>query len=150
MDSNDSQPLSPRVLREMARRRLGQGLTDVSSCTVKYTQSLVSELELHQEELRIQNEELQQARDRLEIAREIAQTRYRDLFERAPMGYLLLDTKGRIQEANRAANSLLAPGTDLVGHDPASFIRPFAERHFRHLSNAQPVPPPSRYRAARF
>ncbi|WP_290783688.1 EAL domain-containing protein [Halomonas sp.] len=122
MDSNDLQPLSPRALRDLAHRRLRQGLTDVSSYTATYTQSLVSELELHQEELRIQNEELQRARDRLEIAREIAQTRYRDLFERAPMGYLLLDAKGRIQEANRAANTLLAPGTDLAGHDLSAFV----------------------------
>ncbi|CAM3384017.1 putative bifunctional diguanylate cyclase/phosphodiesterase [Halomonas lysinitropha] len=119
---NNNQPLSPRALREAAHRRLRQGLTDVSSSTVTCIQSLVSELELHQEELRIQNEELQQARDRLEIAREIAQTRYRDLFERAPMGYLLLDAKGCIQEANRAANALFAPGTDLVGHDLFAFV----------------------------
>ncbi|MEQ6918589.1 putative bifunctional diguanylate cyclase/phosphodiesterase [Halomonas aquatica] len=97
-------------------------MTSVASYNETYTQSLVSELELHQEELRIQNEELKQALDRVEIAREIAQSRYRDLFEHAPMGYLLLDAKGGIHEANRAASSLLAPGTDLVGHDLSAFV----------------------------
>ena len=122
MNNNPQPPLSPKALREAAHRRLHRGLTDVSSCTATYIQSLVSELELHQEELRIQNEELKQALNRLEIAQEVAQTRYRDLFERAPMGYLLLDAKGCIQEANQAAESLLAPGTDLLGHNLSAFV----------------------------
>ena len=57
----------------------------------------------HQQELRIQNEELQQARNQLESARD----RYRNLFEQAPVGYLLLDQKGRIRDANHPATELL-------------------------------------------
>lgn len=122
MDHNNPQPLTAEALREAARNSLSQGLTDVSNWAGADIQSLVSELELHQEELRIQNEELQQTRDRLENAREIAQSAYRDLFEQAPMGYLLLDSKGRIQEANLAATRLLAPGTDLTGQLLSSFV----------------------------
>lgn len=119
MDPHDPK-LSPEELREAARDRLGPGPTDVSGWTGADTQSLVAELELHQEELRIQNEALQQARDRLEIARD----RYRNLFEQAPVGYLILDGEGRIREANRAAVDLLAPGTDPAGRLLSAFVAP--------------------------
>ncbi|BBI62021.1 hypothetical protein HSBAA_33270 [Vreelandella sulfidaeris] len=88
MDQKYPQPLSPEALRKAARDSLCHELTDVSNWTGEDIQSLVSELELHQEELRIQNEELLQTRDRLDNAREMAQKSYRDLFELAPMGIL--------------------------------------------------------------
>ncbi|OOC09580.1 putative bifunctional diguanylate cyclase/phosphodiesterase [Thioalkalivibrio halophilus] len=118
MDHDDPKPLPPEALREAARQRLGRGLTDISERTDADTRALVAELELHQEELRIQNEVLQQARDHLETARD----RYRDLFQQAPMGYLILDDEGRIREANRAATELLAPGTDVTDQPLSAFV----------------------------
>ncbi|MDZ7811245.1 MAG: EAL domain-containing protein [Arhodomonas sp.] len=120
MDPHDPKQLSPGELREAARDRLGPGPTDVSGWTGADTQTLVAELELHQEELRIQNEALQQARDRLETARD----RYHDLFEQAPVGYLILDGEARIRETNRAAVDLLAPGTDPAGRPLSDFVAP--------------------------
>ncbi|MDR5898504.1 EAL domain-containing protein [Halomonas vilamensis] len=48
--------------------------------------------------------------------------RYRQLFEQAPLGCLLLDGDGRIREANRAATDLLSPGTDLTGYYLPTFM----------------------------
>ena len=135
MDDHNTQLLTPEALREAARHSFNQGLTDVSNWTGSDIQSLVSELELHQEELRIQNEELQQTRGRLETAR----NSYRDLFEQAPMGYLLLDAKGHIRKANLAATHLLAPGTDLVGHLLSAFVATESQdalyQHLRALAS---------------
>jgi PAS domain S-box-containing protein len=67
-------------------------------------QQALEELQVVEEELRQQNEELAIARELVELERQ----RYQDLFEFAPDGYLVTDTAGIIQEANRAAATLLA------------------------------------------
>lgn len=67
-------------------------------------QLALEELQVVEEELREQNEELAVARELVELERQ----RYQDLFEFAPDGYLVTDTAGIIQEANRAAAILLA------------------------------------------
>ena len=53
------------------------------------------------------------------------QTRYADLFNRAPAGYGTLDANGRILEANPALSSLLGESPDALLHEPFSrFIFP--------------------------
>lgn len=69
---------------------------------------LVHELQVHQVELELQNEELSQARDALEEARD----QYRDLYDRAPAGYLTLDAKGIIRRANLSMARMLATDRD--------------------------------------
>jgi PAS domain S-box-containing protein len=66
--------------------------------------SALEEIETVEEELRRQNEDLLIVRETLEIERH----RYRELFERAPDGFLLTDCLGTIREANQAAAELLA------------------------------------------
>lgn len=61
------------------------------------------ELNVAEEELRSSNEELTVTREAVELERQ----RYRDLFEFAPDGYLVTDTTGMIQDANRAVAKLL-------------------------------------------
>jgi PAS domain S-box-containing protein len=63
----------------------------------------LQEIEVVEEELRRQNEELVAAREELEIERH----RYRDLFDLAPIGYVVTDAAGVIQEANLSATRLL-------------------------------------------
>jgi PAS domain S-box-containing protein len=63
----------------------------------------LEELQVAEEELRQQNEELAAAREAVEAERQ----RYQELFEFAPDGYLVTDVEGTIQEANRAAATLL-------------------------------------------
>ncbi|MBN3896914.1 MAG: PAS domain S-box protein [Nostoc sp. NOS(2021)] len=67
-------------------------------------QQALEELQVVEEELRQQNEELAVARELVELERQ----RYQDLFEFAPDAYLVTDVAGIIQEANKAAATLLA------------------------------------------
>lgn len=79
----------------------------------------LEELWRTEDELRRQNEELTGARQTLEAERR----RYQDLFDFAPDGYLATDPEGNIQEANRAAGTLLAvPPQNLVGASLPGFV----------------------------
>ncbi|MFA9459811.1 PAS domain-containing sensor histidine kinase [Thiohalorhabdus sp. Cl-TMA] len=100
-------------LRNRARQRLGAQGVDVSELSSEDIQAVVEELHIHQEELAIQNEELQEVQVELSEARD----RYWDLFQHAPVGYLILDGQGCIREANFRATELL------------SITRSYAEGH---------------------
>jgi PAS domain S-box-containing protein len=63
----------------------------------------VEELAVAEEELRQQNEELRSVQSELVAKRK----EYEDLFELAPVGYVITDEKGIIKDANRAAQQML-------------------------------------------
>ena len=65
--------------------------------------ALVHELQVHQIELEMQNEELQHAY----VAAQEASENYYDLFDFAPVGYLLWNAEGRILAVNLAGAALL-------------------------------------------
>ena len=64
---------------------------------------LIYELRVHQIELEMQNDELQRSERELERARE----RYRMLFDRAPVAYLILSPDGVIRDMNETAEQFL-------------------------------------------
>ena len=64
---------------------------------------LIYELQVQQIELEMQNVELKRLQHSLEVARE----KYQNLFDRAPVGYLTLDQKGKIVESNLRMASML-------------------------------------------
>jgi PAS domain S-box-containing protein len=71
---------------------------------------LLQELEASLEELRVAEEELAQQEEALEMAElsvKLAHAHYRELFEFAPLGYIVTDLNGVIIEANRTAIELL-------------------------------------------
>ena len=64
---------------------------------------LLHELQVHQIELEMQNRELREAREQIEEARD----RYAELYDFAPVGYMILDEKGVITEINLTGASML-------------------------------------------
>jgi PAS domain S-box-containing protein len=88
-----------RELRRQATQRLQGRHGKVVDMPAADVATLVHELEVYQVELEVQNEELRRAQ--LELA--AAMERYRDLYDRAPVGYLTLDADGIVLQANGAA-----------------------------------------------
>jgi PAS domain S-box-containing protein len=92
-------------------------------------QSVVHELEVHQVELEMQNEELQRAQQELEAYGE----KYFDLYDLAPVGYVTLNEKGIIVEANITAAALLGKErSDLVRQPLSRFIFGEDQDLYRH------------------
>jgi PAS domain S-box-containing protein len=79
----------------------------------------IEELSVTGQELQAQTVELSATRRALEAERE----RYQQLFEAAPVAYLVTDPTARIQEANRAAAALLGvPQRFLTGKPLAAYV----------------------------
>lgn len=75
-------------------------------------EGLLHNLHVHQVELEMQNRELREAQERLEAV----SSRYADLYDFAPVGYLTLGPQGNIREINLTGAALLgAPRERLVG-----------------------------------
>jgi PAS domain S-box-containing protein len=86
------------------------------------------ELQVAEEELHVQTEELSASRMLLEGER----LRYRELFEHAPVPYLVTDPQGVIIDANRAAAMFLRVGPDYLRGKPlVVFVSPARRRAFR-------------------
>ena len=108
--SNDLTAL--HQLRQQAEAALQQMPSGVIESPEEDPQRLIYELQVHQAELAIQNEELR--RRQLELA--AARDKYAALYDFAPVGYVTLDTRGTILEANLTAATLLGvPRRILVG-----------------------------------
>ena len=94
---------SGMTFRKEAERRLKSGLLRPEEIPAEDTQRLIHELQVQQIELEMQNQELRRAKAELEESR----TRYVDLYDFAPVGYLTFDKDGLILEANLAASTQL-------------------------------------------
>ena len=93
-------------LRRRAEERFGARRADANAGETHMapeTHRLLHELQVHQIELEMQNEELQRAR----IEVEEGLSRYTDLYEFAPVGYLTLNRVGEIQQVNLTGARLL-------------------------------------------
>ena len=97
-------------LRRRAEDRLqADSMKGAAPLTEADTQRLVYELQVHQIELEMQSEELWQSRAEAEAGLE----HYIELYDFAPVGYLILDRDGTIRKANFAGAELL--GVDRSG-----------------------------------
>lgn len=87
---------------------------------------LLHELQVHQVELEMQNRELREARALIEEARD----RYAELYDFAPVGYVVLDERGLITEINLT-------GASMLGKERSNIIgRPF----FGYLNHQDVTP----------
>ena len=83
------------------------------------TLRLLHELQVHQVELEMQNEELRRSHAEMDALQE----RYRNLYDKAPVGYCTLSVQGIVMEANLTAAALLGvPRAALVGRHFSSFV----------------------------
>jgi len=88
-------------LRQRAERAL-DALDITPEISVSNIEDMVHELRVYHTELEIQLEDLRSANEQLTAARE----RYADLFNFAPVGYVVTDTHGHIEEMNLTAQVL--------------------------------------------
>ena len=96
----------PAELRKLAE----QQLVFRSDALINDEKRLLHELQVHQIELELQNEALQNAliqADEARSAAELAQERYTELFDFAPMAYFILDADDVIQKTNFSGAKLL-------------------------------------------
>ena len=89
------------------------------------------ELRLRQIELEVQNEELRRA----QLAAEVARAHYRELYDLAPAGYLVVEDDGRIVEVNRCAAALLGAAEQqaLLNQPLTQFILHEDQDHLHRL-----------------
>jgi diguanylate cyclase (GGDEF)-like protein/PAS domain S-box-containing protein len=133
-DWNEEDLVTPSA--DLRRRAESQLVADESlsgdNSMSEPTKQLIHELRVHQIELELQNEELRRTQAALERSR----TRYFELYDLAPAGYLTLSEEGRIQEVNLAAAKLLNSSRNALIDTPLTqFIVPDDQDiyyHFRH------------------
>ncbi|CRI64384.1 Diguanylate cyclase with PAS/PAC sensor (modular protein) [Thiocapsa sp. KS1] len=112
---------SARLRREAEARLPTSDAPAPPALAPEEAERLIHELQVHQIELELQNDELLRTQEALETAR----SRYFDLYDLAPIGYLTLTEEGMIREANLAAATLLeTPRVGLVGRPLTRFILP--------------------------
>lgn len=97
---------------------------------------LINELSIHQIELELQNEELTKLQDELNLTL----SKYYDLFENAPIGYISLDSDLKIIETNKTfAEFLQMSKAELIGRDFSKFVAPESQDnlhfHFNIVKN---------------
>lgn len=111
MNSSDLRKRAEEVLKKSARE-----IEDIPSMNLK---ELIHELHTYQIELEMQNDELAKANAKI-LQSEL---KYSNLYHNAPYGYLTLDSKRTIVEANQTASTLLGVKRDLLlGNNVTTFI----------------------------
>ena len=110
----------PASLRRRAEDILSQGQAPEQAFTPEETTLLCHELAVIHTALLAQNEELVVSQARLEAARQ----RLERIFADSPLGYLVLDPDGRVQEASRRAQDLFAFPRQMAGLELSRFLLP--------------------------
>ena len=123
---------SAQGLRQRAEEqyRMNKGTTS-QPLTPEETEYLLQELRVHQIQLEMQNEELRRAHEELDAS----QSRYFNLYDMAPVGYLTISAKRMIKEVNLTAATMLGVVRDLLVKEPIGTILPMEGQHlfYQHL-----------------
>ncbi len=97
-------------LRNRALKTLDSEQINAKDLSQEELQKIVEELQVYQIELKMQNEELRDSQSQLELSRQ----KYFNLFEQAPLGYLVIDEAGIVQEANLKAAELFCKNRERI------------------------------------
>jgi len=117
-----------QALRQRAERTL-DAIDAVPEIHVGEIEDMVHELRVYHTELEFQLEDLRKANEQLTAAKE----RYANLFNFAPIGYVVTDTHGTIQEMNLTAEVLFGiEANDWQGRPLAELLHP-DERETYHI-----------------
>jgi PAS domain S-box-containing protein len=91
--------------------------------------ALLHEVRVHQAELEMQNEALRDAQNELAASN----ARFKDLFQHAPVGYIIADTTTRIRAANEHAGEVLGTSPEfLIGERFSQYLVPEDAAGFEH------------------
>ncbi len=109
-----------RMRAETQMKTQPAGVEDVQGMSAGDMVLTIHELRVHQIELKMQNEELRRIHEELEAARD----RYSNLYDFAPVGYLTIDQRGTIIEANLTFATLMGmERSAFVGRPLSRFIQ---------------------------
>ncbi len=118
-----------------ARVEKNSDFLNVNGLTLEATNQLLHELQVHQIELEMQNQELRESH----IALDIARSRYFDLYDLAPVGYLTLNEHGLIQQANLTLASQLNVARSTLIQQPLSKFILKADQDIFYLNHKKVI-----------
>jgi PAS domain S-box-containing protein len=130
----DQSPPSPSLLRERAERLL-QSASDGAADPLPDNdfRQIIHELQVHQIELELQNEDLRATQNALEESR----GRYMRLYHNAPVGYVVLNSAGIVNEVNGAfAEMTCRDRAQVLGRPFGDFLHPMDRSIFFARSKA--------------
>lgn len=108
-------------------RGSGSTIDDLSDLSPEALREVLQNLRVHQIALEMQNEELR----RTQSALDTAQARYFDFYDLAPVGYVTVNDKAQILQANLSTATLLGlPRADLIGKALPGFMAPPDADHY--------------------
>ena len=132
--NGDAAKGSGRTLRQQAEELFRETAAhlpeDLATLSPEETRQTLHELRVHQIELEIQNEELRRTQGELLEER----TRYFDLYDLAPVGYITLNERGLILEANLTAATMLVVARRSLLNRPITLFIPKEDQDifYRH------------------
>ncbi len=101
--------------------------------TTTAVNEMLHELRVHQIELEIQNEEMRES----QVAMDIMRTRYFDLYDLAPIGYLTLNQHNQIQQANLTVANMLGLARSTLINKPFTQLILKADQDVFYLHSKQ-------------
>ena len=136
--TSEQLPVKIRTLRQRVQSLYQQGGSNAQSDAV--LSQAFDELAHALEELQAADQALRQQRDEWLIKQaelKLENQRYKDLFEHAPVGYIVTSIDGAIRQANSAALALLETSDRaIVGRSLAFFVPDGQRRAFREKIGA--------------
>ena len=119
-----------RQAEQVIRQQDALPPVDMESLTLEKSQKLLQELQVHQVELAMQNEELRSSQVELEKNR----SRYLELYDLAPVGYLTVSEQGYITLANLTFTTLLGVERSALENKPLSryILKEDQDVYYRH------------------